>query len=88
MTSRVETGSGNVPHIAAQKRASYAHEETSLLQDWRLLEPRGRDIVKSIMDVLLREQRKQTEQRALAQTTGAHAAAAQATVASSRRTDP
>ncbi len=56
MTTRIDTGL-TPPLTAAQKRAAFSHEESSLQQDWRMLDARNRAIVRSIMDVLLKEQR-------------------------------
>lgn len=60
-TTRGQTSSGHGPAIppalARQNRAAYTvREESSLLQDWRLLEPRNQQLVKSIMELLLRDQ--------------------------------
>lgn len=61
MSSRLDTGGGITPQVARQKRAAYAQEERSLIQDWRLLDTRNRQIVTSIMEVLLRDQRMQRD---------------------------
>ncbi len=57
MTTRIDTGQAAAPLTAAQKRAAFNHEEASLQQDWRMLDGRNRAVVRSIIDVLLREQR-------------------------------
>ena len=58
ITTRIDTGLAAAPLTAAQKRAAFNHEESSLQQDWRMLDARNRAVVRSIMDVLLREQRQ------------------------------
>lgn len=60
MSSRVHTGN-HTPPTASQKRAGYLQEDLSLQQDWRLLQPRNQALVKSIIEVLLRDQRAQHE---------------------------
>ncbi len=63
ITTRLDTGGGFPPLTAAQQRAAFNSEEASLQQDWRMLEPRNRALVKSIIDLLLRDQRNQRNQK-------------------------
>lgn len=59
MSRPLHTGTGAAPPTAQHARAPYVQEEeTSLLQDWRLLEMRNRALVRSIMEVLLRDQQR------------------------------
>lgn len=68
-TTRERTSSGHDPAtssaLARQSRAAYTvQEESSLLQDWRLLEPRNQQLVKSIIELLLRNQYQSRPQKA------------------------
>lgn len=62
------TQSGNaatVSSVVAKHRAAYStQEEGSLVQDWRLLEPRNKQLVRSIMELLLRDQHGSQQQKA------------------------
>jgi hypothetical protein len=60
MSSRVHTGH-HTPPTASQRRASYLQDDLSLQQDWRLLDARNQALVKSIIEVLLRDQRAQQD---------------------------
>lgn len=51
-------GTAAPPPPNKPQRADNAHpEETSLIQDWRLLLPHNQQLVRTIMEVLLRQQR-------------------------------
>ena len=68
-TTRERTSSGHgsafSPALTRQNRAAYtAQEESSLLQDWRLLEPRNQQLAKSIIELLLRDQHQSRPQKA------------------------
>ncbi len=68
-TTRERTSSGHDPAtwsaLARQSRATYAaQEESSLLQDWRLLEPRNQQLARSIIELLLRDQHQSRPQKA------------------------
>lgn len=59
--------SGTSPALARQHphRAAYTvQEEGSLLQDWRLLEPRNKQLARSIIELLLRDQHESRPQKA------------------------
>lgn len=66
--TRARTSSGHdsahSSALARQSRAAYAvQEESSLLQDWRLLEPRNQQLVQSIIELLLRNQYQSRPQK-------------------------
>lgn len=51
--------------MARQERAAYSiQEEGSLVQDWRLLEPRNKQLVRSIIELLLRDQHGSQQRKA------------------------
>lgn len=55
---------GASPMLARQNLAAYTvQEESSLLQDWRLLDSRNQQLVRSIIELLLRDQRQSRPQK-------------------------
>lgn len=56
-TPAARVHAGTPPLLARQNQAAYAgQEESSLLQDWQLLDTRNRQLIRAMIELLLRDQ--------------------------------